>query len=80
MGPAREKQLLCMARAILKRSKILVMDEVCASLSFGSTVQLSVPRPLRGWSLLALQRWIFYANLTSVDYATDELIGKTIRQ
>ncbi|KAJ7501451.1 P-loop containing nucleoside triphosphate hydrolase protein, partial [Mycena galericulata] len=38
-----EKQLLCMARAILKRSMILVMDEV-------------------------------------VDYATDELIGKTIRQ
>ncbi|KAJ7846225.1 multidrug resistance-associated ABC transporter [Mycena olivaceomarginata] len=38
-----EKQLLCMARAILKRSKILVMDEV------------------------------------GVDYATDELIGKTIR-
>ncbi|KAJ6552953.1 multidrug resistance-associated ABC transporter [Mycena capillaripes] len=41
-----EKQLLCMARAILKRSKILVMDELF---------------PI------------------SVDYATDELIGKTIR-
>ncbi|KAJ7108814.1 multidrug resistance-associated ABC transporter [Mycena epipterygia] len=41
-----EKQLLCMARAILKRTKILVMDEVC---------------------------------LISVDYATDELIGNTIR-
>ncbi|KAJ7717035.1 multidrug resistance-associated ABC transporter [Mycena metata] len=41
------KQLLCMARAILKRSKILVMDEV---------------------------------RFSNVDYATDELIGKTIRQ
>ncbi|KAF8870663.1 hypothetical protein BD779DRAFT_1454999, partial [Infundibulicybe gibba] len=41
-----EKQLLCMARAILRRSKVLIMDEV------------------------------FYP---SVDYATDELISKTIR-
>ncbi|KAI0062503.1 ATP-binding cassette transporter [Artomyces pyxidatus] len=39
------KQLICMARAILKRSKVLIMDEATAS----------------------------------VDYATDELIGETIR-
>jgi hypothetical protein len=28
IAPFSEKQLLCMARAILKRSKVLVMDEV----------------------------------------------------
>ncbi|KAF7983210.1 hypothetical protein HWV62_23484 [Athelia sp. TMB] len=54
-----EKQLLCMARAILKHSKVLVMDELWR-----------IPRcsPL-AWQATA-----------SVDYATDELIGKTIRR
>ncbi|KAL0563807.1 hypothetical protein V5O48_018256, partial [Marasmius crinis-equi] len=60
-----EKQLLCMARAILKRSKVLVMDEA------------------------SLFPWLFPGLVTnarhqqataSVDFSTDELISKTIRQ
>ncbi|KAG5641018.1 hypothetical protein DXG03_006371 [Asterophora parasitica] len=54
-----EKQLLCMARAILKRSKVLVMDEVCLNISQAHESHLPSGH--------------------SVDYATDELIGKTIR-
>ncbi|KAJ7040968.1 multidrug resistance-associated ABC transporter [Mycena alexandri] len=43
---AGEKQLLCLARAILKHAKVLILDEATAS----------------------------------VDYATDELVGLTIRE
>jgi hypothetical protein len=74
-----EKQLLCMARAILKRSKLLVMDEVCF---FFSCVFLNSNvvflRRRRGDLFLDLPTCFSLSN--SVDYATDELIGKTIRQ
>ncbi|KAJ7065639.1 multidrug resistance-associated ABC transporter [Mycena amicta] len=54
-----EKQLLCIARAILKRSKILIMDE-------------------RGVFLFTTLGLIL-KKTCSVDYASDELIGKSIR-
>jgi len=40
-GQVREKQLLCMARAILKRTKVLVMDEVCI-LSANKSINLNL--------------------------------------
>lgn len=52
-----------MARAILKRSKLLVMDEATARFVMTAA------------AVLAADNESF-----SVDYATDELIGKTIRE
>jgi ABC-type cobalamin/Fe3+-siderophores transport system ATPase subunit len=74
-----EKQLLCMARAILKRSKILVMDEVGSNHFLSVVMLISSPghRKVRlGVVVIFGLVLIFH----SVDYATDELIGKTIRQ
>ena len=51
-----------MARAILKRTKVLIMDEATARF-VASTISL-----------------VFLFTACSVDYATDELIGRTIRQ
>jgi ABC-type phosphate transport system ATPase subunit len=80
-----EKQLLCMARAILKRSKVLVMDEVrrliiCVS-SHTVTDSNEITRQLLGLNIFNLPV-VYELRMTiySVDYATDELIGKTIRQ
>ena len=80
-----EKQLLCMARAILIKSKILVMDEVGILLSMSHLTLVTdsdkIIRRLLGLNMLNLPV-VYQLRMTiySVDYATDELIGKTIRQ
>jgi hypothetical protein len=69
-----------MARAILKRSKVLVMDEV------RFLVLLPVLHPSRichrqqQGNVDYLTEVMVLSDNFSVDYATDELIGKTIRQ
>ena len=80
-----EKQLLCMARAILKRSKVLVMDEVRRLIIYVSShtvtdsdekIKATARFEHFYLSMICELRMTVY----SVDYATDELIGKTIRQ
>ena len=70
-----------MARAILKKSKVLVMDEVRRSHLTLFTDSDEIIRRLLGLNIFNLSV-IYELRLTfySVDYATDELIGKTIRQ
>ena len=72
-----------MARAILKRTKVLLMDEVCLQplsiTATANTLHLGYSE-VNANSVLLFCLVPFYSHLPSVDYATDELIGKTIRQ
>jgi hypothetical protein len=71
-----------MARAILRRSKVILMDEVCHFVIYLLVTDSDdIIRRLLGLNLFSLVMICgLRVTIYSVDYATDELIGKTIRQ
>lgn len=62
---AGERQLICLARAILKRHKIVILDEATSSVDYETDriITDAITKQFKGVTLLTIGQWYYHNSL-----------------